>query len=210
MPDDVVLDLGCGQGLGARLISRSGVAIGGYVGLDLSGNMLRLAQLDNCAPAGLIQADMQAIPISDASINAVISLFGSASYVQQPRRMLEELARVLAPGGMFVIMCLSRWSLRRLLRFKLAGTGAYGTSGLRRGRAAQAHVRFTTKGLMIRDLREYDLVVSEVYGQSLFRARTGSVFLWRMSRSLGRAIPSLGHALIVVGKKSNTTDSASC
>jgi ubiquinone/menaquinone biosynthesis C-methylase UbiE len=203
-PGDIVLDLGCGQGLGARLIDRGEVLVKTYIGLDISEKMLRLAHLGVHVPqAALIQADMQAIPLVDASVNIVLSLFGSASYLEEPERMFTELTRVLVPNGMFITMHLSRWSIRRLLGLKFSDTGLYGTSGLSQDFAPRAPVRFASKRSLTRALWQCGLTVHHIYGQSLFRRSAGSVLLWRFSKVLSRVLPNFGHALIVVGSKSS-------
>jgi ubiquinone/menaquinone biosynthesis C-methylase UbiE len=203
---DSVLDLGCGQGLGARLIANARTPIDNYVGLDISCNMLRLADVRGCSPAALIQADMQSIPLASRSVSSVISLFGSASYTEAPEKTVAEIARVLVPGGSTIVMFLSRWSLRRLLRFRLSRTAAYGTHGIRSNDRAMAQVRFFSKTALLRIFDQHGFTVTKVYGQSLFRSNLDSVLLWRTSRFLGRVFPNLGHALIIVGFRINTPD----
>jgi SAM-dependent methyltransferase len=98
-----VLDLCCGAGrhLGP-LVSQGARA----VGLDLSAPLLSAARAAVDGGAALVRADMQRLPFRPASFDHVINMFTSFGYLPQPeddRAVLDEVARVLAPGGMFVL-----------------------------------------------------------------------------------------------------------
>jgi len=93
-----VLDLGCGTGLYLEYVKPEG-----YIGIDLSFGMLQVA----CAKFPthrFIQSDMSAIPFPDHSFDAVVSLFGAFSYCLTPHRCVDEIDRVLRPGGRVVVM----------------------------------------------------------------------------------------------------------
>jgi SAM-dependent methyltransferase len=88
----VVLELGCGGGqLGGDL-----VAAGARVaGLDLS-----LSQLGHAARLlRAVNADAEAVPVRDGSVDIVFSSFGAIGGFTEVRRTLREVARVLRPGG---------------------------------------------------------------------------------------------------------------
>lgn len=207
--DDTVLDLGCGQGLGARLIVKSGSTVKLYVGLDISWQMLKLADVSECSPAVLIQADMLSIPLNDGTMSIVISLYGSMSYIEGADRAFQEMARVLKPGGHFLVMFLSRWSLRRLLKLNFSETGAYGTYGISIDGLPNAHVRFATKRSLFKELGACELEVMSIFGQSMLRVNATSSLVWSLSRHLGRVFPDLCHALVVVGRKADAADARS-
>jgi arsenite methyltransferase len=99
---DVVLDLGSGGGidviLSARRVGPTGVAYG----LDMTDEMLALAQR-NAQEAGIanvhfLKGEMEAIPLPDDSVDVVISNCVVNLSTDKPA-VLTEIARVLRPGG---------------------------------------------------------------------------------------------------------------
>ena len=93
----VHLDLGCGDG---EILSVFRAAAAVQVGLDLDPK--RLAR---CRRAGLpvAQADLRRmLPIGDTCIN-VITLISMLEHVENPRELVAEISRVLAPSGVVVI-----------------------------------------------------------------------------------------------------------
>ena len=96
-----VLDVSTGTGLGAREIAR---AVGcPVVGLDLSARMLRRGRQNlNASPLGqtvsLVQGTAEALPFPDDRFDAVVFTF-LLRYVEDRQAVLDELARVLKPGG---------------------------------------------------------------------------------------------------------------
>lgn len=199
----LVVDLGCGQGLGLALIRRF-VGTGPlYVGVDLSIGMLLCGRKRVDDRAHLVQADMHSTPLADGSAQTVISLFSSMSYLENPGGAIVETARLIAPGGTFLLMCLSRRSLRRLLGLKLGSIEHYGTSELSRHSSADsAPVRLLTRRELCGLLTSSGLNVAEIVGQSVLRPRRGEPgWRWSVSRFVGRRIPDLGNSLIAWGRK---------
>ncbi|MEO5345217.1 MAG: class I SAM-dependent methyltransferase [Magnetococcus sp. YQC-9] len=97
-----VLDVGCGDGALTYLIAREGFTVSG---VDPSELAIRLAK-EQITPLE-IEIDFriapaQQIPWPDGSFDAVISS-DVIEHVSQPRAMLEEIRRVLVPGGYAVI-----------------------------------------------------------------------------------------------------------
>ena len=97
----LVLDLGCGTG---DLVREAKRATLNCIGLDLSFEMLLAAR---AIRAPVIEADAQALPISRASIDGVISGFALRNF-SDPIRVFQEVARVLVPGGRLVILEVDR------------------------------------------------------------------------------------------------------
>jgi arsenite methyltransferase len=110
-----VLDVGCGRGLmliGAakRLTTGSAVGIDIWQSEDLSGNRAE-ATLENAALEGVRgrvrveTADMRQLPFPDASFDVVVSKAAIHNLYSRGDRAkaLEEIARVLAPGGQVLI-----------------------------------------------------------------------------------------------------------
>lgn len=102
-PGAQVLDLGCGTGPVLSELRRQGI---GTRGLDYSGDMLaharmrlRLLGLDD---SGLEQGDCRATPYPAESFDIVLCL-GVISYIENYDPVLDEIDRLLKPGGNVLI-----------------------------------------------------------------------------------------------------------
>jgi ubiquinone/menaquinone biosynthesis C-methylase UbiE len=96
--NDRVLDVACGPGNFTRGFAR---ATGGglVVGIDASKTMLAVAVRDTeSANLAYVRGDACALPFRDGSFDA-ICCFAALYLIQEPMRALDEIARVLAPGG---------------------------------------------------------------------------------------------------------------
>lgn len=94
-----VLDLCCGAGRHLIPMRESGLDA---VGLDLSMELLTHGKLGG----GAVRADARAIPFADARFDCVTNLFSSFGYFPDDaahHKVLNEIARVLKPGGRLVI-----------------------------------------------------------------------------------------------------------
>jgi 2-polyprenyl-3-methyl-5-hydroxy-6-metoxy-1,4-benzoquinol methylase len=103
------LEAGCGPGiLGPLLSSR---------GLDVHGVDLSLGQLEVAArgdPETLyVWADLERLPYIDGVFDCVVAL-GVLEYVERPKDVLRELARVTATRGQLVVSVPNRQALPRL------------------------------------------------------------------------------------------------
>ena len=97
--DKKILEAGCGT---AQLV----VALrsNGYncMGLDYAINALRRAR-QIVGPLPLVAGDLMAICVSDSSFDAVISIGVVEHHISGPEVFLQELLRVLKPGGLLMI-----------------------------------------------------------------------------------------------------------
>jgi len=107
-PGSRVLDLGCGTGFGSRILP--GVR---YVGVDISRRMLANADARS-ANASLLLADFERLTFRQGSLDALVSFYGSLSHAERPERMIERVYDWLRPGGQFLLMFYSRYSMRNL------------------------------------------------------------------------------------------------
>ncbi len=89
------LDLGCGTGLYADVLTASGRTV---VGLDRSADQLRIAQRRS---RQILQGDGAALPFADDTFGAAVALWISTD-VDDFAMVLKEAARVLVPGGLLV------------------------------------------------------------------------------------------------------------
>jgi demethylmenaquinone methyltransferase / 2-methoxy-6-polyprenyl-1,4-benzoquinol methylase len=97
--DSRALDLACGSGDFAADLARIGVSV---VGLDFSGEMLRVARL-RCACSTLIRADALWLPLRAGSFDAVVSGFALRNFanLEDPFR---ECFRILKTGGKIALL----------------------------------------------------------------------------------------------------------
>lgn len=100
---EAVLDLACGSGRHTAALRRHGYRV---VGVDLS---LTLLALPPRKPS--VAADMRCLPFAEGSFDWVLNFFTSFGYFEREREnflVLEEIVRVLRPGGKFLIDFLNR------------------------------------------------------------------------------------------------------
>jgi SAM-dependent methyltransferase len=98
-----VLDLACGPGRHAARLVQHGARV---VGLDLSLPLLSRARARLGAATGLIRGDMRYLPFAPATFDLIVNLFTSFGYFADDAQhvaVLREAARVLAPGGRFML-----------------------------------------------------------------------------------------------------------
>ncbi|MCA2230371.1 class I SAM-dependent methyltransferase [Nonomuraea aurantiaca] len=94
--DGTCLDLGCGTGRYLDAIRSTGRTV---VGLDRSGDQLRLARRRD--PAPLLQGDGTALPFASGVFGTVTAFWVSTDIGDFPG-LLREVARVLRPGGLLL------------------------------------------------------------------------------------------------------------
>jgi demethylmenaquinone methyltransferase/2-methoxy-6-polyprenyl-1,4-benzoquinol methylase len=94
-PGDLVLDLACGTGDFAEICRKAGATA---VGLDFSRGMLNAANRRFPGLGIFVQGDALRLPFADGSFTAAVSGFALRNFVAIPP-VLDELARVLKPGG---------------------------------------------------------------------------------------------------------------
>lgn len=111
---DIVLDLGCGSGRSALPLAARGYAV---VGIDLSQAMLEVMSCKQVAGQGcvlplranLVQLDC----LADHSADHAVCLFSTLGMVQgrkHRRQMLRHVARLVRPGGSFLVHVHHRWA----------------------------------------------------------------------------------------------------
>ena len=98
-----VLDVACGEGYGTALLARHAAQV---TGVDLSTQAIDHARAAyaTLANARFIAASCTAIPVEAASFDVVVS-FETLEHIDLQAAFLDEVARVLAPGGVLVLSC---------------------------------------------------------------------------------------------------------
>ena len=100
-PTDSLLDIGCGNGALLEPLART-FPHAKLAGMDPVANMLALARRKLPSRASLCGGWAEQLPYKDASFDVVVSC-NMFHYVREPRTALEEMMRVLRPGGWIVI-----------------------------------------------------------------------------------------------------------
>lgn len=99
-----VLDGGCGPGLDLASLSHAIGPDGRLFGMDLNAEIVAIAR-DRAAAqnimADLRQGDLHKLPFEDASFDAVWCERG-LMYLDRPELAVQEIHRVLKPGGVFI------------------------------------------------------------------------------------------------------------
>jgi SAM-dependent methyltransferase len=129
-----VLDLACGAGRHTAVLRRRGYR---SLGVDLSITMLAHA-------GGLprVAGDMRCLPFAGGSFDWVLNFFTSFGYFETERenfQVLEEIVRVLAPGGRFLIDIMNTaYTLRHLQAREVQRLDCPQAEGRRGGRRSRS------------------------------------------------------------------------
>jgi ubiquinone/menaquinone biosynthesis C-methylase UbiE len=122
-PGDRILDLGCGTGWASRRLARI-ASSGEVVGIDVADEMLRRAEQQSGGIENVryCWGSAEKIPASDNSFDKVLSVESFYYYADQGKA-LDELRRVLVPGGsLFILINLykdNHYSLRWVTELKV-------------------------------------------------------------------------------------------
>jgi SAM-dependent methyltransferase len=98
-----VLDLGCGVGRHLTHLFEAGHT---SVGFDLSARLLAEAKRSIELAVPLVRGDMRRLPFRSGAFGAVVNFFTSFGYfvtAEEDRAVVDEVRRVLRPGGVFLL-----------------------------------------------------------------------------------------------------------
>jgi len=105
-PGEIVLDLGCGGGLDLALAARAVGPAGRAIGVDMAETMVERATATvralNYSWAEARVAYAEALPLAAATVDCVVAN-GILNLSPDKSAVLTEIARVLKPGGRFVL-----------------------------------------------------------------------------------------------------------
>jgi len=96
-----LLDVGCGTGPMIELLTKE-YPDRHYTGLDLTPKMIETANAKDLKNANFVVGDSENLPFSDGSFDAVICA-NSFHHYPNPQKFFDGVARVLAPGGIFIL-----------------------------------------------------------------------------------------------------------
>lgn len=99
-----LLDVACGPGNFTKFLSERLTGDGLAVGFDISEAMITRAVRDNRGPrAAYVRGDAARLPYADGAFDAVCC-YAALYLVPKPMTVLDEMIRVLRPGGRIAIM----------------------------------------------------------------------------------------------------------
>jgi SAM-dependent methyltransferase len=97
------LDVACGSGYGSALLATRARHV---VGVDLAPEAIAHAKARYAGVRNLefVAGDCAALPLGDASVEAVVS-FETIEHIHAQEAFLDEVARVLTPDGLLILSC---------------------------------------------------------------------------------------------------------
>lgn len=104
-PGRPLLDLGCGTGLLCDFLKEGGADYNGLVGVDLSPKMVEAALSKGMEAQ---TAHMGSLPFEDNHFAAILSFTVLRIIPDEEMVILREAARVLKPGGLFILTILAK------------------------------------------------------------------------------------------------------
>lgn len=98
----VVADLGCGTGNAAEVLAP---CVSRVIAVDQSEAMLGAARkrLAGSTNVDFVAGDLESLPLADASVDAAVCVL-VLHHIPSPERAVREMARVLRPGGVVLIV----------------------------------------------------------------------------------------------------------
>jgi ubiquinone/menaquinone biosynthesis C-methylase UbiE len=176
-PRGVILDAGCGPGYLAAAIRRRfpGLAV---IALDVNSEMLRLARANWPArqypQLALVRGDVHCLPFGDSSLDTVVSSL-SMHHWHDAVWGLNELVRVLRPGGRLLVLDARRDSRRFFYYAIVVGQALVAPRDIKRtnGAAGSMWAAYTPHEVeeMLRSLPIEDVRLEGRFGWLAFTGR---------------------------------------
>lgn len=99
-PEKRVLDAGCGTAYGSEILAEAGATE--VVGIDIDSDLIAEAKDSVSTAVSLVAGDACELPFEDASFDLVVC-FEVIEHVDDPGAILDELRRVVRPGGVVAV-----------------------------------------------------------------------------------------------------------
>ncbi|MCR5088404.1 MAG: class I SAM-dependent methyltransferase [Oscillospiraceae bacterium] len=121
---DALLDVGCGTGWLIDMLAKQRQAR--YVGLDLSSEMIKMAEQKQIDGAKFVNGTADSLPFPDASFD-IVTCSQSFHHYPYPEKAMGEAFRVLKKGGLYILSDtgvggVGGWIDNHIF-FRLAGSG---------------------------------------------------------------------------------------
>ncbi len=219
-PDDVFVDVGCGEGYYTTYVARNG---GTTIGIDVSYSVLRLLRSIKWPyPVSMdtINSDVEILPIPDNSVDKVLCSH-TLEHVLDDRRVLAEIQRILKPGGYAVLAIPLKYTAPNAALNKLIDIGR---AVLKPGKkpaprlpagvlnrsliGVQSHIRHYSVPAFQRRVTDAGLTVEQTVGMWFHDPRNWLVYytqprwpFYELGTRLSKRWPSLGSALVLKARK---------
>jgi ubiquinone biosynthesis O-methyltransferase len=113
-PGQTVLDVGCGGGFMSEELASRGAKV---IGVDVSGGAIAIARrhaAERALPIRYLVASGEDLPLPSRSVDCVVCV-DVLEHVRNLDRVLDEIRRVLRPGGVFLFDTINRTPLARFV-----------------------------------------------------------------------------------------------
>lgn len=111
---ELILDVGCGTGIDLLRYTQGGARV---VGIDLTENPLKIAK-EKIHEIGdfhsLVRCDLENMPLKDGTFDVVYSN-GVLHHTPDHKKGIQEIFRVLEPGGKTVVLLYHKYSLATII-----------------------------------------------------------------------------------------------
>lgn len=215
---DKILDVGCGDGNFTKLIAKACRAKEVY-GIDVSERAIKIAK-NNGIKAFKVDVDEENLPFRDNYFDAVYA-GAIIEHLFDPDHFLDEIYRVLKPGGLLVLDTPNLASLYNRLAlllgyqpFDMHVSIRYPIGHLYDGLYEQEsrsygyirgsdHIRLFTYRSLLLILKKHNFTILKVYGASDVVHTKSSIILSlvRIIDCIIRHIPSLSRNVVVLAQK---------
>lgn len=172
-----VLDIGAGTGQFLECFSDR--KFDHFVGIDVSEKMLAHAR-EKFPEAKFLVRDMHDLPKDESNLDTVVAMYGTFSYSDTPDLLLDEIKRVLKPGGYAILMPYTKRVKHGIL---------IGNCSLKRG-DRNLDIRFFTVNIL-RVIASRGFVIEGVYGVNYLGGLID--LMVRFARRIGLKIPRVGY-----------------
>ena len=161
IPYKALLDVGCGTGFLIDMLA--GQKAARYCGVDLSGEMIRVAKGKAIPGAEFIEGSADKLPYPDESFD-IVTCSQSFHHYPYPEKAMQEAKRVLKPGGLYILSDtgiggMGAWIDNHIL-FRMMKSGDYHTTN-RRG----IEKMMTSAGFAVTDSRQIGNMIYTVTGK---------------------------------------------
>lgn len=194
-----LLDLGCGTGLGYKLLRQAAPHIE-YEGVDISGEMLDKMRTN------FPKARTRKLSIDDlgnirpSSYHFVLALNSAMSFASDTDLAFKNVFRILDHGGVAFLSFLSRYSLRRLLSLRVGAVENFSTRNSSSALGSVPANTMTPAALKSAAVQCGFINVS-VLSQGVLAGVVERTFVLPLERRLVRLCPALAHCQYLVAKK---------
>lgn len=194
-----MLDLACGQGFGYKLIQsiNSNTTVN-YTGVDISSEMIAEAIKNHTDAKYHVSKMCDLSHFENKSFDIVTSFNSSMSYSYDIQSSIDEIHRVLKNEGCAFLSLLNRYSLRRIISFKVNKIEKYNTRGISNDQSPLVHTYSLAE---ISSILSKNFEIINVYGLSVFGGVMEYKTLWKFDQRISILSPMLCHVFNIVIKK---------